>query len=149
LKQTLIAGTDYKGGRAPHGARGLKPYLFSSAMKCRMGRAPHGARGLKQEWLDSLHKESNPSRLPRGAWIETLCSALTVLLLTRRAPHGARGLKRSPPNPHDPATRRAPHGARGLKVFRHMRGTPDRSSRLFYLWNRERDTDGGSAPAVS
>ena len=32
--------------RAPHGARGLKPYDFCRGVS-RGGRAPHGARGLK------------------------------------------------------------------------------------------------------
>ena len=57
------------GGRAPHGARGLKPLsvLLSHAL---FGRAPHGARGLKQLCFLPL-KKFPLSRPAWGAWIET------------------------------------------------------------------------------
>ena len=54
--------------RAPHGARGLKPPVNTTA-GLPVGRAPHGARGLKH---------SCPTRSTFGLG---------------RAPHGARGLK--------------------------------------------------------
>src|SRR4030042_2065032 len=83
------------GGRAPHGARGLKhvgddmvwlgdksrpargawieTILTPSGPPARNGRAPHGARGLKPDkvWLDGMLEVSRPAR---GAWIETYVS---------------------------------------------------------------------------
>ena len=56
-------------GRAPHGARGLKPDSTARQMR-RTGRAPHGARGLKQVY----HRQASDFRASRpawGAWIET------------------------------------------------------------------------------
>ena len=57
------------GGRAPHGARGLK--CFQNHRAVDLGRrAPHGARGLKYN-----------------------TSGVTCFKRLCRAPHGARGLK--------------------------------------------------------
>ena len=58
----------FYGGRAPHGARGLKLSMEMTGNQL-TGRAPHGARGLKY-------------RPPGQGGHEQ-----------RRAPHGARGLK--------------------------------------------------------
>ena len=56
-------------GRAPHGARGLKPDE-NDGERANLSRAPHGARGLKLLILRERKSKAH-----------------------RRAPHGARGLK--------------------------------------------------------
>ena len=57
------------GGRAPHGARGLKLPQSVRRIFARC-RAPHGARGLKLIlfWGLFLPEQSRPAR---GAWVET------------------------------------------------------------------------------
>ena len=56
------------------------------------GRAPHGARGLKPRVI-SLIGFLAMSRPTRGAWIETISDRWSTSALMCRAPHGARGLK--------------------------------------------------------
>ena len=59
-----------RGGRAPHGARGLK-FVKADTNICYEGRAPHGARGLKyRHQMQELKKDL--SRPAWGAWIEIL-----------------------------------------------------------------------------
>ena len=43
----IKAFTGIIGGRAPHGARGLKYKYKATDGTEKLGRAPHGARGLK------------------------------------------------------------------------------------------------------
>ena len=89
----MLQGSSYNGagGRAPHGARGLKQGEFLHAMGISRSRAPHGARGLKHGYRH-IHR-----------------------FISGRAPHGARGLKLTDEAEGMVAVRRAPHGARGLK----------------------------------
>ena len=56
-------------GRAPHGARGLKPDE-NDGERANLSRAPHGARGLKLIFK-ILEVVAFVSRPTRGAWIET------------------------------------------------------------------------------
>ena len=58
-------------------------------------RAPHGARGLKP-WEVNLLVLRELSRPAWGAWIETPFCARGDIAVLGRAPHGARGLKLLP-----------------------------------------------------
>ena len=53
------------GGRAPHGARGLKCLISGDLATLKPGRAPHGARGLKYPCREGAG--GREGRAPRGA----------------------------------------------------------------------------------
>ncbi len=79
--------------RAPHGARGLKRYQRPGYQRIILGRAPHGARGLKHSSEHAGVLPYRMSRPARGAWIETNRVSAWTDQASGRAPHGARGLK--------------------------------------------------------
>ena len=138
------------------------------------GRAPHGARGLKpiRQFATTAKTESRPTR---GAWIETsirgdgrsslACRAPhgarglkhdvgdVSVLVAGRAPHGARGLKQLDPDGAPPHLGRAPHGARGLKqlysyIELYIGGRAPHGARgLKHLAKNERRQQWGSRPA--
>ena len=56
------------------------------------GRAPHGARGLKPG-LHGWQSAGQRSRPAWDAWIETVTAKIGTVTFPGRAPHGARGLK--------------------------------------------------------
>ena len=78
LKLALDVLDDRTNGRAPHGARGLKP-LYDGRCRLLRRRAPHGARGLKQRYFEErIHgKWSRPAW---GAWIEILVPVIWKLI---------------------------------------------------------------------
>ena len=123
-------------GRAPQGARGLKPAVpVQNITESR--RAPQGARGLKPfrfhtfpppqssrpargAWVETVKSTRKPTRRPqsrpaRGAWVETESGKHGSSEHPGRAPQGARGLKQHGSNLLCIVISRAPQGARGLK----------------------------------
>ena len=79
-------------GRAPYGARGLKPEPRARYCCFPSRRAPYGARGLKLK-MNLIDAKRHESRPVRGAWIETIQHPGIQLSIGWRAPYGARGLK--------------------------------------------------------
>ena len=76
-----------------------------------LGRAPCGARGLKPV-VDDEHADVTASRPVRGAWIETGYTGRGCFAGGCRAPRGARGLKLLlPPSAHAIASSRPVRGA--------------------------------------
>ena len=83
-------------------------------MMITLRRAPHGARGLKCFVYGACCFDFGP-RPARGAWIEIPMTQRATRAWAGRAPHGARGLKLWVLLTQLVLMRRAPHVARGLK----------------------------------
>ncbi len=84
-------------------------------VRSRGGRSPHGERGLKCSIRRRL-RVVRQSLSSWRAWIEMVNGRLGVRTLESRSPHGERGLKYECIRAKQyPQTCRSPHGERGLK----------------------------------
>ena len=76
----------------PPGGAWIETSLAECIMPPDIGRAPQGARGLKP-CPYTLQDRGGRSRPPGGAWIETELLPVFLTVTFGRAPQGARGLK--------------------------------------------------------